>query len=166
MLSSVVGLDKQVGAAIIAGCVTLLVSVISVVYTQQKTNLREIANSHRPQKIEIYKNFMNQAIVGLLKASKEKKFDDPEYRKELEDFFFHNTGEFIVWGSPEVIKAYSAFRGAIKPTNEIVFEIDDLLQAMRKDLGNSNKGLKRGELIQLFVSSEVDTNEILNSNKE
>lgn len=71
-ITSIVGLDEKLAAAIIAGCTTLFVSVVTVVYTQQKTKTREIDNSHRPQKMEIYKRFMDKAVVDLLKSTKQK----------------------------------------------------------------------------------------------
>ena len=147
----VFGLDEKLSAAIIAACTTVFVSVATVVYTQQKAKSREIDNSHRPQKMEIYKKFMEKAVVGLLRATKEKKNESPEFQKELEELFFTFTGDVIVWGSPGVIRTYTAFRNT-GANLDIVLRIDDLLQAMRKDLGNSNWGLSRGDLIKLFIT--------------
>ena len=45
----IIGLDAKIAAAIIAGCVTVLVSVGTVVYTQRKLSAREIANAHRTE---------------------------------------------------------------------------------------------------------------------
>jgi len=160
MIKGIVGFDEKMAAAIIAACTTVIVSVATVVYTQQKTKTREIDNSHRPQKVEIYKRFMAKAVVGLLRATKENRIKSPEYQRELEELFFSFTGEVIVWGSPSVIRAYSAFRSAGADPN-ILLRVDDLLQAMRKDLGNSNWGLTRGELIKLFITDPEKLDEIL-----
>lgn len=163
-ITGLVGLDVKVAAAIIAGCTTFLVSVASVVYTQQKTKSREIDNSHRPQKMEIYKRFMDKAVVGLLRSSKEKKIESPEFQKELEELFYKFTGDVIVWGSPAVIKAYTAFRDA-GADNQIVIRLDDLMQAMRKDLGNSNWGLDRGDLIKLFITDPESIDPLISDMK-
>jgi hypothetical protein len=160
MIKGIVGFDEKMAVAIIAACTTLFVSVVTVVYTQQKTKSREIANSHRPQKVEIYKRFMDKAVVGLLKATREKRIERPEYQKELEELFFSFTGDVIVWGSPSVIRSYSAFRSTGADPN-ILLRVDDLLQAMRKDLGNSNWGLTRGELIKLFITDQEKMDEML-----
>lgn len=161
----IVGLDEKISAAIIAACATVFVSVATVVYTQQKTKSREIDNSHRSQKMEIYKQFMDKAVIGLLKASKEKKIESPEYQKELEDLFFAFTGDVIVWGSPAVIRAYTSFRNT-GSNPDIVLRIDDLLQAMRKDLGNSNWTLNRGDLIKLFITDPESLDALINSKKK
>lgn len=165
MFLGIVGLDEKMAAAIIAACATVFVSVATVVYTQQKTKSREIDNSHRPQKMEIYKRFMDKAVVGLLKATKEKKFETPEFQKELEELFFSFTGDVIVWGSPAVIRAYSAFRNT-GANPEIVLRIDDLMQAMRKDLGNSNWSLNRGDLIKLFITNPEELDELMKPTKK
>jgi hypothetical protein len=160
MFLGVVGLDEKVSAAIIAACATFFVSVATVVYTQHKTKSREIDNSHREQKIKIYKEFMDKAVVGVLKATKEKTFNTPEFQKELEELFFSFTGDVIVWGSPAVIRAYTAFRNiGAKP--DIILRMDDLLKAMRKDLGNSNWSLNRGDLIKLFIKDPEKLDELL-----
>jgi hypothetical protein len=155
----VIGLDAKLSAAIIAACTTVIVSVLTVVYTQWNTKSREIDNSHRPQKMEIYKRFMNEVVVNLLKAKKEDKVDSPEFKKKLEEDLFSFTGDIIVWGSPTVILAYTAFRSSgttsedsEKSSLNILLKIDGLFQAMRKDLGNSNWGLTRGDLIKLFLT--------------
>lgn len=163
-ITGLIGLDEKLAAAIIAACTTFLVSVATVVYTQQKTKSREIDNSHRPQKIEIYKQFMDKAVVGLLRSSKQKKIESPEVQKVLEDLFFKFTGDVIVWGSPEVIKAYSAFR-ATGADPQIVVRLDDLMQAMRKDLGNSNWGLARGDLIKLFITDPESIDPLIAAQK-
>ena len=112
LFMGVIGLDAKVSAAIIAACTTVIVSVATLVYTQQKTKAREIDNSHRPQKMEIYKRFMNEVVINLLKAKKEDKVDSPEFKKKLEEDFFSFTGDIIVWGSPTVIRAYTEFRSS------------------------------------------------------
>jgi len=159
LFMGVIGLDAKVSAAIIAACTTVIASVVTVVYTQQKTKSREIDNSHRSEKAKIYKRFMDEVVVKVLKAKKEDKIDSPEFKKKLEEDFFSFTGDIIVWGSPNVILAYTEFRssGTASENSEgssrnILLKIDNLFQAMRKDLGNSNWGLNHGDLIKLFLT--------------
>ena len=79
--------------------------------------------------------------------------------KELQDKYVQFTRDLIVWGSPSVIKKWEKFRLAgLIASEEILLFVDDVLQEIRKDLGNSNIGLKRGDLIKLFIKdpSELD----------
>lgn len=66
--------------------------------------------------------------------------------------------------SPAVIRAYTAFRNT--GTNpDIVLRIDDLLQAMRKDLGNSCWTLNRGDLIKLFITDPENLDVLMKPRK-
>lgn len=163
LLSGVLGLDANIAAAIVAASATVIVSVLTVVYNQRKTKQREIAESHRSQKIELYKRFMDEAVVGLLRLvgkRSDKSIDDEDVQKEIEEFYFKFTGDVIVWGSPNVIKAYIAFRGSADQKH-ILLKLDDMLRAIRHDLGNSNWALERGQLIGLFLTDPQELKKLM-----
>jgi len=129
---------------------TAIVSVLSIVYNQRKTKEREIAESHRQQKIDLYKKFMDNVVVGALRLAKDKA-DDADLQKHLETFFLDFTANLIVWGSPGVIHEYTKSR---KSGNQpqMLLQIDDVLRAIREDLGHSNRRIGRGDLIALFLT--------------
>ncbi|MBW7865981.1 MAG: hypothetical protein H3C30_16380 [Candidatus Hydrogenedentes bacterium] len=139
-------------STLITSSVTIIISVGTVAYVQWKTKVREIENSHRPKKAEIYKLFMDKAVINILKATKDGTIDTEQFNKELMELFYSFTGDVIIWGSPEVICAYTAFRTHSSDKETILFKLDDLLKAMRKDLGNSNFGLVRAALVKLFIT--------------
>lgn len=159
-LKSMAGLDARLSGAIVAACATVFVSVLTVVYTQNKTKSREIDNSHRPEKMKIYKDFMDKSVIGILRASKSSRVGTPEFQAEMEEVFFRFTGDVIMWGSPAVVNAYSSFRKS-SGSNLILLRMDELLQAMRSDLGNSNFGLERGALMKLFITDPDSLDELL-----
>jgi hypothetical protein len=72
------------------------------------------------------------------------------------------TKNLIVWGSPGVIKSYSDFRKLSQiqsdepsHTTAILLAIEKLLFEIRKDLGNSNRNLKNGDLLSLFINNDA-----------
>ncbi len=72
----------------------------------------------------------------------------------VEEFFYDFTSKITVYGGPGVVKAYSQWRSASENgKNEInnLFMIDNLFREMRKDLGESNKGILKNELLGLFI---------------
>jgi hypothetical protein len=71
----------------------------------------------------------------------------------------------IVWGSPAVIRAYAAFRNT-GASPDIVLRLDDLMQAMRKDLVNRNWTLNRGDLIKLFITDPEKFDELMSPTKK
>ena len=103
------GMDREVIAALVAASGTILASVGAVVYGQRRTRQSEIAEAQRPQKIEVYKNFM-QFVVDIMRRSMGETVGDDSLqlpKLELEDFFFSFTRDIILWGSPGVITAYT-----------------------------------------------------------
>jgi len=164
-IASIGALDEETATAIIAACATVIVSVATLVYNQRRTKAREIANSHRPQKIDIYKYFMEKAVVGLLRASKEDRTETEQFQTDLQDLFFNFTGDVIVWGSPGVIKAYSDFRACGEGDQGILLKLDGMLREIRKDLGNSNWGLNQGDLIALFLTDPESLQKLIAEHK-
>ena len=66
------------------------------------------------------------------------------------------TQELVIWSSDDVIDAFYKFRmeniedEKQAPTSNILFRIEDLLIAIRKDL--YHKMVKRGKILGLFIN--------------
>jgi hypothetical protein len=132
------GLEKEVAAA----AITALIGLFGILYIQWHSKAKEIADSHRPAKIEVYNTFFD-IVERFMDAEKNKNENlDPEseeFPKELKDQFTQLSRGMIVWASPQVIKAWSKFReqaGESKTPTDILLAVDDVLQAIRADLGN------------------------------
>ena len=71
---------------------------------------------------------------------------------------FHSG--LITWGSSDVIQKYLSFRNFNTKVNStgILLIVNELLLAIRKDLGNSNFTLKKGDLLKIFINDpdEID----------
>jgi len=163
LFSGIFSLEANLAAAIIATAATVIVSVFGIVINQQQLKNREIAESHRPQKIELYMEFMNNIIIKTLQLTKKEGTDflnNQDVKKEMESFFQQFTGDLIVWGSPKVIKAYTNFRN-FGEQPQILLKLDDMLRAIRQDLGHSNRGIKKGDLICLFLSDPEKLKELI-----
>lgn len=74
------------------------------------------------------------------------------------------TQKLLVWGSDEVLREYVSFQkmatlGAetegMNPRASLL-SLEQLMLAMRKDLGHKNKGLDPGDLLRTFVNDWDD----------
>ena len=73
------------------------------------------------------------------------------------------TQKLILWGSADILSHWNAFRlvGAVladaqpEGSPEIMFAFEQVLYAIRRDLGHSNKGLGPGDLLRSFIN-DVD----------
>ena len=152
LLAWVMVQPSQVAAAIIAFAGTVIAGIGAVVISQQRAKAREITESHRPNKTKLYTEFITR-VVGIMREHKGGKTLDAAATKKLEDFFFDFTTRVMLWGSPSVLQHYGAFRRVGEKANpNILLLLDDILQAMRKDLGLSNWGLTRGDLIKMLLT--------------
>jgi hypothetical protein len=150
--SILLSIDKEIAATIIATSGTVLVAVGTLIYSQRHSKERDLAEAHRAKKAEIYNEFM-RVIVDVLKKSKARDPSLPSLPEDLQEFFYSFTRDSIVWASPNIIQSWYRFKkGSVAGSTEVLLLVDDILRDIRKDLGNSNKGLQRGHLIRLFVS--------------
>lgn len=149
-------LNPNVAAAIIAGSVTVLVSTASVVIAKHLENRALIFKEHHEKKIPVYESL----ISFLYKVLFSSKIGDAPTETEMIKFFAGFTDKITVWGSDEVLKAFSDFRRQAVRNAEsnspdpsgVMFLYEDLLLAVRRDLGHKNKGLQRGDVLALFVN--------------
>lgn len=138
-------------AAVLGSMVAALLSVAGVLITQVYTKRRDIDESHRPQKAEIYKIFL-QTIARYFSAQNSEMQAEKIEEKELMRILVEFRTGLILWGSPEVIKAQIAYQRVSSVGGEnVLVAVDRLHMAIRADLGLSNKGLNRHELVRLYL---------------
>ncbi len=160
-LSWVMSQESQVAAAVIAFSGTIIAGIGAVVISLQRSKSREIAEAHRPKKIELYNSFIT-TMIGIIRKHKGSDSKALEGDKEIEEFFFKFTAEVVLWGSPGVLGHYASFRNLGQEENpKIILIMDDIMQAMRKDLGLSNWGLSRGDLMKMFLTDPESLDKLL-----
>jgi len=143
-------LSPQVSTAVIAGVVTVLVSVFSVLWSKRVDKQREIEQEQRKQKIPVYEEFI-AFLFRILLA--DKLGDQPVTEKEMMKFVSGFAQKILVWGSDDVLAAYAVFR-RLGDTSSVqtVLAIEKLLFAIRADVGHRNKNLRTGDLLSIFVN--------------
>ena len=145
-------LDKTVQVAIVAGVVA--VGTALAAYIRESTINRQEA--HRQKKIEIYEIFFG--LVRILVNTRYEKGDFDWESEVVQKSMLDLKIGILSYGGPQVVKAFNNFQGkASRPSKsiEVVDRVDELVAAMRKDLGLSNFSLRRRELVQLFVSDKI-----------
>ena len=79
---------------------------------------------------------------------------------EMIKFMAEITQELVIWGSDEMINAFYKFRmisieitdGNSDNPYSVLIMVEDLLLAIRKDLGHKNKNVSQGKILGLFVN--------------
>ena len=132
--------DPSIVVSVLVLMVTILIGFLGTLYTQRKTKEREIEESHREKKIEIYQEFIEMYMKMLLGAKQGKVVGE----SELLEFMIKFKENVILRGSADVLKAQSDLMAESKENNyrKMFLSMDNLIKVMRKDIGLSSRGLK------------------------
>ncbi|KAF0164800.1 MAG: hypothetical protein FD157_1964 [Rhodocyclaceae bacterium] len=146
-------LNPTVAAGMLAAVTTVLVSVVSVLYSkhlEQKLNIRK---EHREKKVPVYEDLIT-FLFRVIYAQKEGA--EPLSDKEIVDTYSRLTQNAIIWASDDVIKAFHKFRAASLAKQEnylpLALSVEDLFLAIRRDLGHKNHGIAPGQLLGMFIN--------------
>jgi hypothetical protein len=143
--------SQQVGAALIAGTVTVLVATATVTIGRYYERKRELDALYRDKKTEIYDEFLKRFFEVFFSAGEKP---EGESEKDLVPFLREFTRKLILWSGPEVIEAFVAWKDYLAkgtPDAKSIFLTESFLFAIRKDLRHTNSGLRKGFFARLFL---------------
>lgn len=150
-------INPTLGAGIIAASGTVIVTLISVLVSKHLERKAHVLAHLREKKVPTYEKIIN-FIFSITFAEKIGKKQPSD--KEMIKFMAEITQELVVWGSDDMIDAFYKFRiqsidsanGLPQEPHEILYTVEKLLLAIRKDLGHSNKNMPKGKLLGLFIN--------------
>ena len=159
-------LKPEVLAAIISAVVTAFAGIAAVMIGQRQSKQRDIDESHRSKKVEIYKGFLD-AVSGIMAKGNENVTKNGLSDQELIDYLVEFKTDIILWGDPNVIKRHLEFEvAASQDTSKIFIAVDNLYKSIREDIGLSNKKLNNYELVRMYLKDPTELDEIIASNKD
>jgi hypothetical protein len=152
-------LDKTVEAAIIAASATIVASVITIVLGNAYASRLHNEKANRDKKVPVYEQLIGFTFRMFQSSIVGKPLDE----SEMIDFMTGFNAPFTVWASDIVLAAYVKWRRFItnkaaleaQPHNAL-FLYEELIFAIRHDLGHRNKNLSKGDVLTIFVN-DVDT---------
>ncbi|WP_166835951.1 hypothetical protein [Rheinheimera pleomorphica] len=127
----------------------------------------EIKAQLRQKKVPVYERIIEFIFLITFAEKLGKKFPS---EREMVQFFADTTRDLVIWGSKDMVKAFGDFRNQIivpqitsessqinagakiAEASRIMGAVEDLLFAVRKDLGHSTAGVKRGDLLKLYIN--------------
>lgn len=145
-------INSDLGVALVASSATIIVSVISVLVAKWAERRSRAEEHQREKKVPIYEKIVTFVFRV---AFAEKLHQEMPSEAEMMKFFADLTPELVSWSSPAVIKAFVKFRTGDGQGFDIMWRVEDLLKAIRSDLGHSDSRLVKGDLLRLFIN-DVD----------
>jgi hypothetical protein len=151
-LSYVSAIPKEVGAALIAGTATIMVATLTVVIGRYFERKKELDAAYRDKKTEIYDEFLKQFFQLAHSQSEIQPEPGPD---DLVSFFREFMRKLLLWSGPRAIESFLDWKNhASKGLSDAktLFLMEQFLFALRKDLGHSNFGIRKGFFARLFLS--------------
>ncbi|REH40322.1 hypothetical protein DFR26_0522 [Paraperlucidibaca baekdonensis] len=156
--------NPSFSAAVVGAMATALVGLGGVLYTQAQIKRRDIEDAHRSRKVEIYKGFLDVVARVMAKDNKNVSLE-PISDQDLVNFLVEFKSNIILWASPKVINAQLNFEKVSSSDGNSLIAVDQLYKAIREDIGLSNRGLDKHQLIKMYLNDpdEMDRASASNS---
>lgn len=138
-----------------------IISILVVFIARRLEQLRDAELKIREKKIQIYEEFITQSMEFVIKSCKVNEKQRQKLQFDLEKTFEKFHKYLLFWGSDKVIKAYNNYRTSNTEHDGkcAMINYEKFVFALRKDIGHKNKGLKKYDLIKLFLKAdEFDEN--------
>jgi hypothetical protein len=155
--NALTSIDPNLAAGLASAGASVVTAAIVVVTGKLLEQRREIATSQRHKKVEIYEDFVHTFLERTLLAENlggERMSDE-----DLQQWFVTFTQQSLLWSSSKFVREWGRYKtqSLQSSTNGMrsIMEFEKVLAAVRKDVGLSNRGLKQGDLLRLFIT-DVD----------
>ena len=155
LLSTLSTLDVAIVVALITGCVSIVTVIgggIANNYLAYRQRNSEYLREHRAQ---AYEKLIEIVYKMLMKSKKKEQYSADEMLSDMNDF----NQSLTLWGSSKAIRLWDEWRlatvGKQPSASELLFAMEKVLIQLRRDMGQG-RGLKRGDLLKLFIN-DVDT---------
>lgn len=148
-------INPNIAAGIIAASATVCVSVFSVAASKLLELNISIANEHRAKKMPVYEDFIS-FLIKILQSNNPNSGQKQITQKEMVQNVTKFSQSIIVWGSNDVINAWYEFKHNFdsndKPPYYIFLLVENIIRAIRKELGHSVHDVPTGKLLGLLVN--------------
>lgn len=157
------GLTTSQKPAFIGAAALLLVPIVTYFTTKSIEHRQSIDTVTFKKRVEIYEDFVKYQMSVMMKKDPKNPPEDPV------DFSRRVTPMLVTHASNKVIKLWGHFRLDIVDINkrgdmkEFIRKLEDLLKAMRKDLGHNSLSIQDGDIARLFIN---DVDEVLGKSKQ
>lgn len=140
------------------GISTAFVSLIALIYNNNRQQNREISSRHFSEKRQAYQNFFD-LLFEYMGHEKSKKAPDSSIERMM-----GIVKGLMVWASADTINTYNEYmrfsvsENAKRETADglpiSIIHMEKILRSMRKDLGHGDSGLERYGLTKLFIKAD------------
>ena len=148
---------------LLAALSTGLIGLITILVKQSLDRQSKVRQELMQKKVPVYERYMEMwfDVLRLGTSARPNPDEAPNMAtpEAVQEAVIETARQLILWGSDEVVQRHAALRRLGNPTpfdpelhaQLLVFE--DVLKAIRKDLGHSGRILRPGDLLILFLNT-------------
>jgi hypothetical protein len=145
-------ISGDLSKALVAGGIAIVTAVVTLVVGKVWEQKVKIRQEIREKKIPVYEEQIQTFFSAMFAA----KFGGVQANEEeLGKAFVSFSQKLVIWGGPDVIKAWCSFRShdwqASTPMQSFA-TLETFIKAIRNELGNDSSSLTNGELLKLFIN--------------
>ncbi len=154
LLTAFAGLTPTLQTAVASMITLILVAGIGFFTNKAIEQRKSIELAIRPRKVELYEDF----VGFFLKVLGNGKVYPKPSEKEIMKFYADSNPLLLSFASNKVIEKWGKLRLKMADDEGVnnMFQLEELLIEIRKDLGHSNRGLNKGDVLRLMVNDIDD----------
>jgi hypothetical protein len=141
----------QAEPAVVGAVATAALGVAGVVWQQRQAEKARLREAHRDRMTPVYHKLLKRVWQQVGRENQELTEEMAEFMRDLK-------ARQLMLGAPSaMILAFNRWEREAKAAQQkndsiaLVFAWEELLRAMRRDLGHDDSSLPRGELLRVFM---------------
>lgn len=145
-------LKSDLAVALVAASIAGLVSIVTLIISKAYEARLASREALRSKKTPVYEGI----VATLFRVMFAEQLGEPSVpENELIRWFATTTEKLSIWGSNDLIKAFGEFKQHAGDEIGALFVWEQLVFAIRKDLGHRGS-LQKGDVLRLFVNDISD----------
>lgn len=145
--------------AVVGSITTAVLGILGVVWQQQRSEQARLDEAHRARMTPTYDELLQMVNSMFGQGGDEEDEADGEPSPALVDFMKDLKGRQMILGaSTETIRAFNGWQQKARQAQETEDSLlalegwEDLLRAMRADLGHKDGSLPKWDLLRLYIT--------------
>ncbi len=157
---TVISIMSNYDAVILVALLTGFLSILGIIISKFLEYRQKKQLYLYEKKEKAYASFIKMVYKMQECIKKGEDYSDKDMLEDVLNF----SKELTLWGSNKVIKKWIEFRNTDysnpEDYNNILYNLEDIIIEIRKDMGHKKFGLNKGDILSFFINDKMDDKSI------
>lgn len=157
---TVISIMSNYDAVILVALLTGFLSILGIIISKFLEYRQKKQLYLYEKKEKAYASFIKMVYKMQECIKKGEDYSDKDMLEDVLNF----SKELTLWGSNKVIRKWIEFRNTdySNPSddNNILYNLEDIIIEIRKDMGHKKFGLNKGDILSFFINDKMDDKSI------